>query len=129
MKSGSELDKLIAEKVMGWTKQPKIRYGMWKGETTEHQEELWIAPGWTTKQAYTQDLAQPPCFSTDISEALLVLKILHKYGRVITIKSHRDGTIDLHGIEGNQYDTKFQVTSDSIPHAICLAALKALEIK
>lgn len=99
-----ELDSLVAEKVMGWTKRGD-GYGMhnWWGDD---------------KCAYIQEVARfTP--SENISAAWMVVEKMREAGYGATIQAQHGGNnwicIGTHGVEGK-----------SIPECICRAALLAV---
>lgn len=105
MKPGRELDALIAEKVMGW--EDNMRGLM----------------------AY----AIVPNYSTDIAAAWKVIEELRKDQKALLISQAYQGPYweYLSKVEWNDslkgYRFEF-ATSISAPHAICLAALKAVGV-
>lgn len=118
---GRALDALVAERVMGWVGGGKY----WIDPS--NPAEMYGA-GFTIGNT---DYDIPPFKpSTDIAAAWLVVERLSEQGRVLLVKA--DGnrkysgalryTVTINGIDG-RFD------SNSAPHAICLAALKALGIE
>lgn len=135
-KPGRELDALVAEKVMGWTKEPCIRYGMWKAEQTEHPGFRWTAPGESIKESYIKDRSYPAPYSTDIAAAWQVVdKLQTTLGVWINIDMpgyHPPGveiTFPTEDLEGLLPNKKFYQGGADVPHAICLAALRAVGVK
>jgi hypothetical protein len=114
MEAGRELDALVAEKVMGWVWQPDEKGGHYRdgnGET--------FATGRT--------LGQPECpkYSTSIAAAWDVVELLASKGLDVTVFVHPDGRAATCEI-GFKGDLGIEPTADTAPHAICLAALKAV---
>ena len=120
MKPGRELDALVAKKVMGWDgfsgiieTSPEV------GFSTEEIDEL-VKTG---KLRF-----RPPEYSTDIAAAWQVVEKMQRENHdfAIHITSCRD--------EDNQWQPHFNISvtrtlltgSKTAPHAICLAALKAV---
>lgn len=111
LKPGRELDALIAEKVMGWKFNPG---------------KVWIRPG---GPAPFEDVykTQPPEYSTDISAAWEVVKKLkHLHPQISYCDTTCQWTLRFNNI--NKEISEFSdIDGDSTaPHAICLAALKAV---
>lgn len=108
MKAGRELDALIAEKVMGW------RFVNIGGPAF-----IWVPP-YAHPQVNALGLA-PPKFSEDIGAAWKVVEKIRKPGQSWNFQIFSDGTCEAEFYE--------PVRAETMPHAICLAALKALEDK
>lgn len=105
MKPGRELDALVAEKVMGW-KSVEHRFEdpfhRWDGIAPEHGSHRFTVPD----------------FSTDIAAAWEVVEKLND------LILERDVTA-----EGTRYNVVIdgiETWAETAPHAICLAALKAV---
>lgn len=110
LKPGGELDALVAEKVMGW-----------RWFTDEFNTRPVLIPPGMPQQCAT------PHYSTDIAAAWAVVEKLGERFR-FEIRNHE-------GYDWNVYvrpwDTRISmsgesVTKENLPHAICLAALKAV---
>jgi hypothetical protein len=118
MKVGRELDALVAEKVMGFDVRKHGNDWIYIGE---------VRPGGTDPQGYPV-----PNYSEDISAAWKVVEKLAQT-RHITVNSAvgLDASKAFVKLWRCEIDlTKHSSTeefSDSAPHAICLAALKAFE--
>lgn len=107
MKPGRELDTLVAEKVMGMTRQG----------TNSLNGEAWFRIAGIEHTSRTA-----PSYSTDISAAWEVWEAPHcdawRIGR-----SPSNGHYEI----TNPYEDNFLVASaPTAPHAICLAALKSV---
>jgi hypothetical protein len=134
VKVGRELDALIAEKVMGWRllKQmvipPKAIAGLPSGIKDDGKVEY-------------KDI---PPYSTDIAAAWTVVEKIKKLKVVRKDALGNDITLDFHiscdgdrwlaewhfcssYAEGSDDISEHSVFEDTPPHAICLAALKAVE--
>lgn len=116
MKPGRELDALIAEKVMGLYKEPLSKrpgYGLLYSNRNPLTGEC-MAIG-TLK-----------FYSTDIAAAWEVVENFLSQGKDFTLDSgpNRDTGIVFHSVRINDVNYTY---SASAPHAICLAALKAVE--
>lgn len=112
MNPGRELDALVAEKVMGWTR-------------TEHlglKRTVWNIPA----PSYIEWADDPPPFSTDIAAAWEVVERLRaNYSFQISADSSSDWECYL---ENEDLDiSHVSARSETAPHAICLAALKTVE--
>jgi hypothetical protein len=112
MTSGRELDALVAEKVMGWALTSK--------DTRDLQG--WPPPGNTTP-------IDVPEYSTDIAAAWEVVEKLDKYyfqvNREIKNMDSMEYTVVIPGIFNKE---RITVSANTAPHAICLAALKAVDV-
>jgi hypothetical protein len=110
MKPGRELDMLIAEKVMGYEYHPTKRYMAPKNYRDRDGFRVW-----------DEDI---PHYSTDIAAAWEVVTKLAEEGKQIRISNKA---------MGNNYWWSYieegAAQGESAPHAICLAALKALGVE
>ena len=111
VKPGRELDALVAEKVMG------LRF-VWRSQLTDHygyNAGVWTIP---TKWG-TMDLTEePPRYSTDIAAAWEVVEKMREDGFLVALYRSAGAWI----ADTNPGYGK----SDTAPHAICLAALRAV---
>lgn len=113
MKPGRELDILVAEKVMGISMAPvhrKASYG--------------IAPGAIN---YAQDHIYHPeqePYSSDIAAAWEVVEKIRKRNFPLTL--NHQGKNWWEAIFWDETDDRWKGEGSSAPHAICLAALKAV---
>jgi len=122
MKPGRELDKLVAEKVMGWKSIGLFEVGHGAGVdiVSPTGQRYYHSDGYAGETPY-------PHYSTDIAAAWRVVE---------KIKGDKAfaGSIVLQWDCG-QWEVGYQhwdevqplVSSDSAAHAICLAALKSVE--
>lgn len=109
MKPGRELDVLVAEKVMGWTKKVPESYT---------QADHWIIPD--LPNLSTTDWHP----SINMSDAWIVVERLRgDYDFDICTRSR--GIIVQLWTESN----RFKIEADTAPLAICLASLKAVGIR
>lgn len=119
LKTGRELDTLIAEKVMGWKWFPC--------EMNPHQKILSLdevtAPKLFIGQAVI-DLV--PRYSTDIAAAWEVVEKLHAEGLQITYTPSNGWFVELGTGHYMENSNDIEMT---FPLAACLAALKAVEGK
>jgi hypothetical protein len=129
MKPGKELDALVAEKVMG------LVLGFMSEEDIE--------PSVVVDQA-TMSFDVIPHYSTDIAAAWEILEKFQKEGKGFLVVSHmeyvkgakseqwgwsvmnRDNGYYGYALDGWDEDDTFEVFGETAPHAICLAALRAL---
>lgn len=115
MKAGRELDALIAEKVMGVSR------------ITWHPEGMYTGAGRPFDVSGKKPGQFPTVidhYSTDLADAWLVVK------QVLTWKhGHVDLSIEAEGVccTISSYERDGQATAPSVPLAICLAALNAME--
>lgn len=121
LKPGRELDALVATKVMGWTLRRFWPVSDLRDDRSKPCES-WTAPGGTYER-------QLPAYSTDIAAAW---EVVEKFEVVELIKGEefarcriRVGKGHPAYEKGNDWVTDESDTS-AIPHAICLAALKAV---
>lgn len=122
MNPGRELDALIAEKVMGW------RYYKERGSSIYQL----IPPNGEISHIDNS----PPHYSTRISAAWEVVERFKKMGWVVTIESDaemKDESPYFVSINprysGNENYLTVTASKYDAPHAICLAALKTVEIE
>jgi hypothetical protein len=111
MNPGRELDALIAEKVMGW-KYVHIVFS----KVYQEYEANGCAPG----ESGTDWLV--PRFSEDISDAWAVAEYVFDGDFTITVLG---SSYKCSGAESPNFSAA-EATAGSAPHAICLAALKAV---
>ena len=118
--AGRELDALVAEKVMGWTRG--LRYGNGNGE--------WIEPG-RENDAHKRTWDTTPCFSTDIAAAWQVVERMEADGWGHKHLFHSPGAEDpgyywTFMKPGKGIRSMSESHAETLPLAICLAALKAV---
>lgn len=114
MKPGRELDAVIAEKVMGFT--------------------LVLGPGEIGIKVNITECKRIPHYSTDIAIALIMVEHITKTTNLNAFQINRPIT------EGGKWTSNFfekkeheinviydLEEGESVPHAICLAALRAIE--
>lgn len=133
MNAGHELDALVAEKVMGWKKvQSEDDPAGW----------CWLAPHGSTRASTTKSI---PFYSTDIAAAWEVLEkqgvsgmaIIHDDGVGADGKPWAcvwNGMQPVERIEAEPFCTTYFIDPDTpwaetVPLAICLAALKAVGLE
>lgn len=133
MNAGKELDALIAEKVMGWTKaEISNEYGkiLVLGNPKLKEKDWIMMPA-----EYNPYLP----YSTDISAAWEVVEKLSKTNTMVGTRTFNNQPwqsmcLILKSLNHEAYKNDFEqdftqwitATGESIPHAICLAALKAV---
>lgn len=134
MKAGRELDALVAEKVMGlpvvWSSEPYVILG-----GTRREGRFPYLKGRAHGCDY--DWAEVPHYSTDIGAALTVAEHMHAQGWHYEVGSHisLDDVRWAEFARGNYdaYDASWEESYDvgaaTIPHAICLAALRAVGVE
>lgn len=131
MKPGRELDALVAEKVMGWLKGKRTYISPY-GPEHNYDFEQWINEDEIEKEL--------PAYSTNILAAWEVIEHLKDNRRIFyCIEQHpfaEEPTVWLfdadkvpEGMVIADHAAKWNVTAATIPHAICLAALKAVEVQ
>lgn len=122
MKPGRELDALVAEKVMG------LKRSYRKGET------IALSAGTTTwiEGDLAVEITGYPRYSTDISAAWGVVEakdarlLLFQMSRV---KEHPIWKAEFVVTNLFRSDDRFTAEASTAPHAICLAALKAVGVE
>jgi hypothetical protein len=129
MKPGRELDALVAEKVMG-----QVVHRNPKGGWSLGPPDYWDDHGCT-------ELVNPlPAYSEDIAAAWEVVARLRELfpASLFSIletfdeaqgKGLRYGVHILHYLGMGDFRTEGQATADTAPHAICLAALRAVDAR
>lgn len=113
MKPGRELDALVAEKVMGWV------------IGSDHISHDGI--GFSRQYL---DIALPR-FSTDIFAAWKVVEKLHSLGFKIGVDAQTNSysACVVATLEKGIYKVVANEVKETAPHAICLAALKAVGVE
>jgi len=118
MKPGKELDGLVAEKIMGWT---YVRFPDGAMPKTKHWHD------------HTSKFVGPcPYYSTDIAAAFQVVEKLREHLHLVRMEDGRwlvghdntegyitEGIVDMRLFRS--------AVADTLPHAICLAALRVVE--
>jgi len=113
-----EIDKLIAEKVMGWFSLTDANHMEWWAPTVE-EFPIWLK---------SQRDFRP---STDIKDAWLVVELLQARYEFVEIhieQGKTNVTISERFFNGYLKD-RYQGYEDSTPMAICKAALKAVGVE
>ena len=101
MNAGRELDALVAEKVMGWTNVRFICHGLsLRGEVDGEPSE------------------KVPFYSVDIDAAW---DVVEKIGTSFTLERYNRWYVE--------FGDRYSAAADTAPHAICLAALKAVGVE
>lgn len=133
MKAGRELDALIAEKVMGWKKLYRKDYtnvGDWHGLDWMYENK---------QSAIYYDAQTCPSYSVDIAAAWEVVEKLsanRPLSTTLHVLASPGGNycvnifqnfMDSYG-QWRQKDLGY-VVEDTVPHAICLAALKLIDLQ
>lgn len=112
MNPGRDLDALVAERVMGFLPPGP---GMW----------------WTHPDNPLARYGGPREYSTDIAAAWQVVERLHGVGDLLSLdygKFHLDLWDDLHW-QARFRDSEVHACARTAPHAICLAALRAVGVE
>lgn len=107
MTPGSELDALIAEKVMGWKDPEGISLALRDGRVVNTMDGVSWSP------------------STDIAAAWEVVGRVRERGFEVYVLGNPKTPWGCRIWDGNQ-EMGFVRSAESAPHAICLAALKAV---
>lgn len=144
MKSGTDLDALVAEKVMGW-KWSEAEHRVADPEGWSTRKILiplkceWILSTYNLEPGMNSVSIPVPRYSTDIAAAWEVVMALHRQGHGFCIEqspSAEKPTVHIvpkekrpncngliHFIEDME---KISYSCESLPHAICITALKAV---
>ena len=113
MKPGRELDALVAEKVMGLT--------VCRNEACEGcDSDMWMLDG----TIWSRDPLTH--YSTDISAAWEVVEKVRSEGQRIDLWDGPSGWRVRFATESRAHRPPVPCASESVAHAICLAALKAV---
>lgn len=114
MKPGHELDALIAKKVMGWKREQHLglKQLVWKGPP-----DLFVT--WRD---------DPLLYSTSIAAAWEVVEKIKLDGNMVNINTASNfSSVQIEKLNNGRWDLAVDSTDgDTAPHAICLAALKAV---
>lgn len=113
MNPGKELDAEVASKVMGWVNETKFVHN-------------WTRPS-DIPGPTRNDLSDIPNYSTDLNDAWKVVEKIYTLQRGLTFQIHDRG----HGfiVQFHDYTCEEQYWVDngeSIPHKICLAAIRVI---
>ena len=111
LKPGRELDALIAEKIFGWSLDPN----------RASDDICWLMPpgGWHVAKSVPQ-------YSTDIAAAMEVVEKLSEYGWHFSLTRTADGSVV--AFFHKDWFRRNEKLIETAPHAICLAALKAVGV-
>lgn len=121
MKAGRELDALVAEKVMGITRPEPLA-----SPIDSLSDEAFA------RSTRALLLEHPAPYSTDIATAWTVVEKMREIDEGFTImfdkeeKQWRAGALWWRGYEQAEWWEPRSAMSETAPHAICLAALKAV---
>lgn len=139
MKPGRELDALIAEKVMGWKWHPIKGDEPYYDELTKNHGGFWL--NGTASVNCTDINGAPNCphYSTDIAAAWEVAQKLADMNEdnelviYVSPSKHNECEVSIQFWDRSNPDEPvlsgpFYLCGESAPHAICLAALKALGV-
>jgi len=125
---GRELDALVAEKVMGWHKPTKAEWAadftvipltLWQYQqlTFEHYStdiaDAWKVVGYFTARHFEIDISIYPKMFNDTSDSNVNVHMLGRASARIRARYHRN--------------TIGASTGETMPHALSLAALNAIE--
>jgi ABA sandwich protein len=134
MEAGRELDALVAEKVLGWTDVGmKKMYTIVGGDITANElawaevdgeESRGIAPG-SPQYEWGRGEFPVPRFSTDIAAAWQVVQELRKRDICVDIEVRENVSVWAPPPDGPM-SIDWTSVADTAPHAICLAALRAV---
>jgi hypothetical protein len=124
-----ELDLAIAEKVMGWEwRQFQPRYSNeWRRVLFESHIVNPDFPQWTGEEMEITVSSMIPGYSTNLLAAFDVVENLRGKGFGFLIGTRAGGWIVRIVIELDMQELEYKGNADTLPRAICLAALKSVE--
>ena len=129
MNAGRELDALVAEKVMGWQEFPYL--------ILSDDRLSYCPPG----PVHISTVREVPPYSTSIAAAWEVVEKLRAMNSTLELYSPGALVNDEMGIHAVEWQATFKsweepwgphgpsVEAQTAPHAICLAALKAVGVE
>lgn len=126
MNAGEELNKLVAEHVMGWHWKVNARGAA--GWATERNEALVTdITQWSGFWVYPMT----PSFSEDIDAAWAVVNNLNARGWRVEIFSTARSGVDVQVSKwgGPHHEGDYAEWAETAPHAICRAALRAVGVE
>ncbi len=126
--AGRALDAEVAEKVMGIPREE----WPWRCHAEGHDmdEQIWC---YSCRKMYNEGERIPPCYSTDIAAAWLVVEAMQTFNEdgyhavlktPFTLGNAYIAGFTPHGVTGWNGAPDFVGFATTAPHAICLAALK-----
>lgn len=121
MKPGLELDKLIAEKIFG---EDTSERDVDSGHTIPHFPKVLIP-------------YRPLEYSTDIAAAMRIVEHLKtRYDKYVAMREHEHNWSPTvwyvefaHDVPPDLENSKTYCSEETLPHAICMAALQIMEIE
>ncbi len=122
MKPGRELDALVAEKIF----DAAVSWDTYAGGN--HPKSPRLSGSECPSCGYDGhwDPDAVPDYSTDIRAAFEVVEKLRSMGHSVNIESDDGYEVSFAGCDEAGFDTIDYGFADTAPHAICLAALKAI---
>lgn len=125
--AGRELDALVADRVMCLTVGPVQVIGL-GGRI--HRDVGIVGPVYMMPDGREGVRAESlPYYSTDIRAAWQVVEKLEREPNGFAMTLESDGTTRWWGVRFWQADTFYDGEAETAPHAICLAALKAVGVR
>jgi len=118
----ARVDALVAEHVMGWADVAYVATGYGDGRNNTREGYWYEWRGRRTRDTWTPHEQIPP-FSTSIAHAWRVVEKMRELGWNITVCAQ-----DMLGCTMHKFRESCYVEADSIPWAICLAALQANQV-
>jgi hypothetical protein len=124
MDAGRELDALVAEKVMGWSKRISADHS---NSPIKQLRAFGIIYAWKDSEGNDRGL-DVWHYSTDIAAAWQVVEKMKALEWRTEIAQTIQSGVDVTVIkwEGGEFGGEFAEWGETAPHAICLAALKAI---
>lgn len=128
MKPGRELDVLIAEKVMGWTKIQKQTYQFDLGDNEVVRLESSKMILGNSPNDWKETLRPIPNYSTSIPCAWDIVEKIISMGLMVDIQTYsKFHQVQLDKATHNEVPPYWtygeSISGETVPHAICLAAI------
>jgi len=118
--AGRNLDAKVAEYIIGWTNN-------WDNPGGTGDPSMWGIMDWRGPGDPVR-VANFPCYSTDIRAAWTVVEKMKDFGfaaQIVTGIANGYDVVAMYNALGKHFVVDRESGSTSVPHAICLAALKA----
>jgi DNA-binding transcriptional regulator YiaG len=130
---GNDLDEEVAQKVMGWKHTKFVYIHSLAYDTAHHQHEtegapILVPPGFVelVNQNFRFDVPQIPKYSQSLDEAMKVVHHLSPDDEEFELTLTKEVNEGFSGY--NATLNGFHAQAESMPKAICLAALKSTKI-
>lgn len=123
MESGRELDLIVAERVMGWR-------GVGYPAPGRHPDGVYTGQELMGYPVGSHNWCEVPYYSTDTAAAWKIVENLNARGwRVEVFSTARVGVdVQISKWGGPHHEGDYADSAPTAPHAICLAALRAVGV-